>query len=130
MRWFEIYKHPTDSSIVGIQLFYWNNISIAVWYMPKGTKLSVHKHPRQNIELIPLVFMGRVTLNRKRYNEKIQSVDCKMFKAYSTPEGYYHFFSNRTGFIVYLNVITWLNSKPLHPFKASETYGDSIEYYI
>lgn len=101
----------------GIQLFRIFNYTCALWYIPSDVTLGKHCHPNQHIEILLLAGGGCRFSRIKVDNEyDIKTTISRNFKSYTTPDGYYHQFSDRKGAIVYMNFIKWLNGiKPSHP---------------
>lgn len=119
-----------------------------LWYIPKGVSLPIHRHPNQSIDLMPLIMDNTCVFCRrssKEYNEflqyllkingypyivdfitissgKTQRVKGKRFKWFTTPDGYYHWFVNRTKGILFLNKTTWLNVDPELMTSPSKNY--------
>lgn len=102
--------------LYGLQWLKIGNITSTLWYVPKNVKIPVHKHPGQQIELIPLYGANCIFNRIHESSDRAQSIPAKKFKSYTTPNGYYHFFTERTKSILFLNIITWLEgTKPSHP---------------
>jgi hypothetical protein len=101
----------------GIQFFSLFGYTCALWYIPNNVTLGKHQHPNQHIEIL-LLSGGGCRFTRTKVNDPsdIKTTISRNFKSYTTPDGYYHQFTERKGPILYLNLIKWLNGvKASHP---------------
>lgn len=96
----------------GLNLFQWRNLSAAIWYIPKGVHLPVHRHPGQHMELVLLWGDTRTMIaHRCRKDGEEESKPARKFEPLTTPDGYYHWVTGRTSAIVYVNFIRWIGGR-------------------
>jgi len=127
-RYPRTYPNQPTRYCYGVQFWRSKRTTMEFWYIPRGVSLPIHRHPNQHINLIPIVMDDTCKFNRRHVSSlNIESVKGKLFKAYTTPDGYYHWFSERTAGILFLNHTRWLNGvMPTSPSKNYITLEDDL----
>lgn len=148
----KFYRHRAENGkyIYGLRIWKRRNTTIELWFMGKGRSLPIHRHPLQNVELMPLLVDKTCMFCRRpmglnicipspyeealnyvnKYSLLTQKVKGKCFKWYSTPDTYYHWFANRTGAILFISKTTWLCDQSLitSPSKNYINLKDDLNY--
>ena len=107
----------------GIKLWQWNQLTIELWYVPKGFEIEPHSHPAEDLELYHVWGFSRFC---RMKDNALKYVDMPLwsgFKHFTVPAGWTHWFSAPATHLVFLNVARW---KPgTKPSSASVDFQPS-----
>ena len=101
-------------SCVGLRLWKWNQLTVHVWYCPKGYVIEQHSHEDQDIEL--MFVKGEATfykLDKNVLKAGIIQGWGNPFKLFSIPAGTVHWFEVSNRALIFINFARWkVNTTP------------------